>query len=226
MKSSSLVSLRRTLRHAATRRIRTLHLPPRPMAGLAMCRPCPSPQSPFSVSSRRCVSNKDSSSETDDNNHATEQHHHHNQTTATTLEVTQGADETIQLQIPGTRHTSKGRVLAIIFTCTVCDTRSAKQFTAQAYEHGVVLVRCPGCQNLHLIADRLGWFDDTDGTTFDLTTLERLTGQKVKRLSDSGEANTTWQVSLEDLVGKDKLQHILERHARDEAESAAKEQPS
>jgi protein import protein ZIM17 len=65
--------------------------------------------------------------------------------------------------IPGT---SKGgsRKLAIIFTCSVCETRSAKKFTERAYNHGVVLVRCPKCDNLHLIADNLGYFtDDKDG---------------------------------------------------------------
>lgn len=30
----------------------------------------------------------------------------------------------------------------------------------KSYEEGVVLVRCPGCQNLHLIADRFGWFGE------------------------------------------------------------------
>eukprot|EP00557_Chaetoceros_sp_GSL56_P000460 CAMPEP_0176487532 /NCGR_PEP_ID=MMETSP0200_2-20121128/6192_1 /TAXON_ID=947934 /ORGANISM="Chaetoceros sp., Strain GSL56" /LENGTH=225 /DNA_ID=CAMNT_0017884387 /DNA_START=107 /DNA_END=784 /DNA_ORIENTATION=- len=65
-------------------------------------------------------------------------------------------------QIPGT---SKGgsRKLAIVFTCKVCDTRSVKKFTERAYNHGVVLVRCPKCNNLHLIADRLGYFSDGEG---------------------------------------------------------------
>ena len=72
--------------------------------------------------------------------------------------------------IPGTRVKDSGRQLAIVFTCTVCNTRSAKQFTENAYRNGVVIVRCPGCQSLHLIADRLGWFDDMDGQTFDIET--------------------------------------------------------
>jgi mitochondrial protein import protein ZIM17 len=35
-----------------------------------------------------------------------------------------------------------------------------RSFTKNAYETGVVLMRCENCQNIHLIADNLGWFED------------------------------------------------------------------
>lgn len=90
--------------------------------------------------------------------------------------------------IPGTGIGKRGRQLAIVFTCTVCNTRSAKQFTENAYRNGVVLVRCPGCQNLHLIADRLGWFDDLDGKTFDIETYWQQQQQQNNNDNMSNEA--------------------------------------
>ncbi len=46
----------------------------------------------------------------------------------------------------------------LMFTCGVCNNRQARTFSKDAYENGVVLIRCEGCDNLHLIADNLGWF--------------------------------------------------------------------
>jgi protein import protein ZIM17 len=48
----------------------------------------------------------------------------------------------------------------MMFTCGRCDTRAVKGFSRQAYENGVVIVRCPGCQSQHLVADRYGWFGE------------------------------------------------------------------
>ena len=62
--------------------------------------------------------------------------------------------------IPGTKTGKK--ILAMVYTCTKCNTRSAKKFTEQAYTQGVVLIRCPNCQSLHLIADNLGMFGDSN----------------------------------------------------------------
>jgi len=45
----------------------------------------------------------------------------------------------------------------IEFTCTVCQERVCKTFSKHSYEKGVVLIKCAGCQNLHLIADNLGF---------------------------------------------------------------------
>ena len=46
------------------------------------------------------------------------------------------------------------------FTCCKCETKQARTFSKESYNKGVVLLRCGGCDNLHLIADNLGWFRD------------------------------------------------------------------
>ena len=46
----------------------------------------------------------------------------------------------------------------IMFTCNICETRNSKKISKQAYYNGIVVIRCQECDNLHLIADNLGWF--------------------------------------------------------------------
>ena len=60
--------------------------------------------------------------------------------------------------IPGVK--TEGEKYAIVYTCTVCETRSAKTISKKSYHHGLVIIRCPGCKNLHLIADHVGWIEN------------------------------------------------------------------
>ncbi|KAK9323314.1 DNL zinc finger-domain-containing protein [Lipomyces orientalis] len=56
----------------------------------------------------------------------------------------------------------------ITLTCKVCKNRSSHFMSHQAYHHGTVLVKCPGCNNRHLIADHLKIFSDTRITLEDI----------------------------------------------------------
>ena len=82
--------------------------------------------------------------------------------------------------------------LAMVFTCKVCETRSMKMASRDSYENGVVVARCGGCNNLHLIADRLGWFGEP-GSIEDFLAAK---GEEVKKGSTD-----TLNFSLDDLVG-------------------------
>jgi flavoprotein len=62
-------------------------------------------------------------------------------------------------QIKGTTR-GRGGLMLMAFTCSKCETKQARTFSKESYEQGVVLLRCEGCDNLHLIADNLGWFRD------------------------------------------------------------------
>ncbi|MCO5604431.1 hypothetical protein L7F22_058597 [Adiantum nelumboides] len=87
---------------------------------------------------------------------------------------------------------SKRHNLAMIFTCTVCQTRSAKTMSRETYEKGVVIVRCGGCKNLHLIADRLGWFGEPGS-------VEDFLEQKGVEIRKGTEES--YEFSVEDLTG-------------------------
>jgi hypothetical protein len=66
----------------------------------------------------------------------------------------------------------------MMFTCKVCETRTARRVGKAAFHHGTVLVRCPGCLGLHVIADHKGFFSDEP---VDAEAILAARGEAVKR---------------------------------------------
>lgn len=102
----------------------------------------------------------------------------------------------VKLSATSNLKTSARHDLAMIFTCKVCETRSVKTVCRESYEKGVVVARCGGCNNLHLIADHLGWFGEP-GSIEDFLAAR---GEEVKK----GSVDTL-NLTLEDLAGKEVL---------------------
>ena len=98
--------------------------------------------------------------------------------------------------------TSPRHDLCIVFTCTVCDTRTMKTASRESYEKGVVVARCSGCNNLHLMADHLGMF----GEKCTVEDFLAARGEEVmKGLTD------TLNLTIEDLAGTDLAAKIVNK---------------
>jgi len=102
--------------------------------------------------------------------------------------------------VPGVK--TEGDKMVLVFTCKVCETRSAKKISRRGYETGVVVVRCGGCQSLHLIADRVGIFEEPGWS------IETAIQQKLKMRPDlkaNSEGDDVLElISSEHIVGESK----------------------
>lgn len=103
------------------------------------------------------------------------------------------SEDKLKHEVKSSLKISTRHDLAMVFTCKVCETRNMKTASRESYEKGVVVARCGGCNNLHLIADRLGWFGEP-GSIEDFLAAQ---GQEVKRGSPE-----TLNLTLEDLAGR------------------------
>ncbi|XP_053594274.1 DNL-type zinc finger protein [Microplitis demolitor] len=119
--------------------------------------------------------------------------HHHlvkNQTRRFSEDTTANKYE---VENPPSKHQIgkiEGRLL-IEFTCKKCDFRSSKTISKLAYKKGIVIIRCDGCKNNHLIADNLGWFGENNKPQ-NIEKLMKLKGETVRRISKYG--NDTFEV--------------------------------
>ena len=79
---------------------------------------------------------------------------------------------------PAAGAAAPGALMVAMYTCRVCETRSARRVSRAAYERGSVLLRCPGCRGLHVLSDHLGYFDDA---AVDAAALLEARGEVVRR---------------------------------------------
>ena len=84
-----------------------------------------------------------------------------------------------------------------VYTCKVCGNRSERKISKRAYHHGVVLVKCPGCEKNHLVADNLKWFDDNPITIEDIMKAQ---GETVVKGTCNHGNDSSVSASLDDIV--------------------------
>jgi len=108
-------------------------------------------------------------------------------TTATTTSTTSSTISP-SIDFPGVSASVNGlssqppQLMLAVYTCKVCETRSARRITKAAYERGSVLLCCPGCKKLHVLSDHLGYFDDA---TVDAAKILEERGEIVRRATSS-----------------------------------------
>eukprot|EP00411_Alexandrium_monilatum_P083237 CAMPEP_0175729104 /NCGR_PEP_ID=MMETSP0097-20121207/49635_1 /TAXON_ID=311494 /ORGANISM="Alexandrium monilatum, Strain CCMP3105" /LENGTH=254 /DNA_ID=CAMNT_0017036963 /DNA_START=16 /DNA_END=779 /DNA_ORIENTATION=- len=79
------------------------------------------------------------------------------------------------------------RKFKIMYTCKICDYRNSHMISRIAYNQGIVVATCPGCNSRHLLSDKTGLLDYG---VWDVEMLAR-SGESVTRLGGDGYRRVT-----------------------------------
>ncbi|KAI9189099.1 hypothetical protein H9P43_000527 [Blastocladiella emersonii ATCC 22665] len=142
--------------------------------------------------------------------------HHHHGHHRPAESVAASAETTVSGEAEVTLPDGGGKFL-LAFTCKMCNTRVSKLVSHHSYTKGVVLIRCDGCEKLHLIADNKGWFQD--GKNVEEILREQQPEEHVRKVSIRAKDPQS-QAFLEKMLESDPA--LLERLARAQMEAAAR----
>jgi len=110
------------------------------------------------------------------------QHHEHDMENQVQSSSVSAAETTTTENVMANKKYAIGKVdqyMAAEFKCGKCKTHNTHVFLKKSYEQGEVIVRCPGCKHLHLMADNKGWF----GEAKNVEEILKAQGKPVRRMS-------------------------------------------